>query len=58
MNLALIALTVTDEKTFDIVDEQWTDGRTDGRTDDGTWPSYKLTFLAFGSTSLSSLPFS
>ena len=40
MNLALIPLVVTEEKVFGIVDEQ----RTDGRTDDGTWPSYKLTF--------------
>ena len=40
MNLALIALAVTDEKIFDIVDEQ----RTDERTDDGTCPSYKLSF--------------
>ena len=51
MNLALIALAVTEERIFDIVDEQRKDG-----------PPYDLTFKPSAQgelkTSLSSLPFS
>ena len=36
-NLVAIGLVVSEEKSFEIVD-----GRTDGRTDDGAFPSYKL----------------
>ena len=40
---------VSEEKIFEIVDGRRTDGR---RTDDGAWPSYKLTLWAFGSGEL------
>ena len=43
-NFAFIGQAVSEKKIFEIVDRR--------RTDDGAWPSYKLTLWAFGSGEL------